>query len=188
MVLGRRNAVEQLDRYALMYPAKSDSSQAIVQDFHSFRQALNVASADQRVLVAIHAPAAEEQQLRESLRAVTNDPAVVGRFHFDFEQGDQWKSTIEGSSDEHGILLINPGEFGLTGKLMKRLPLDASTEEILSALQQANDEYATSTEKKVYSEHVSKGRRAGVYFEGAVPYGEDRDGDGEIDRGGGRRR
>ena len=52
----------------------------------------------------------------------------------------------------------------------------------------ANTKFAASTKKKVYSTHVAKGEAAGIYFEGNVPYGEDRDGDGEIDhRGGGRR-
>lgn len=174
-------------QFSLMYPPKADSSEAIVQDFHSFRQALNVASADQRVLVLVNAPAETEKQLRDSLRAVSNDPSIVGRFHFDFDQGDQWKKSIQGASDEHSIVLINPGEFGLTGKVMKQLPLTASTDEILSALNDANELYAKTTEKKVYSTHVAKGRKEGIHFEGAVPYGEDRDGDGEIDRKGGSR-
>jgi hypothetical protein len=50
MVLGRNGATESLQRFALMYPSKADPKQALVQDFHTVRQALNVASADQRVL------------------------------------------------------------------------------------------------------------------------------------------
>jgi hypothetical protein len=189
MVLGRSDSdsIKRMLQYSLMYPSKADSSEAIVQNFHTFRQALNVASADQRVLVLVNAPAETEEKLRDSLRAVSNDPFVIGRFHFDFDQGDEWKKGIEGTNEEPSIVLINPGEFGLTGKVMKQLPLTASTQEILSALRDANELYAKTTEKKVYSTHVAKGRSQGVYFEGAVPYGEDRDGDGEIDRKGGGR-
>ena len=172
-----------MDQYSFWYPATADLKEAIVQDFHSFRQALNVASADQRVLVLVNAPPEHEQGLRESLRGVANDQRIIGRFHFDFDQGDDWKKNIEGTKDEPGIILINPGEFGMAGKVMRQLPLDADASEIISALTEANTQFAATTEKKVYSEHVAKGQSEGVYFEGAVPYGEDRDGDGQIDRG-----
>jgi hypothetical protein len=185
-VLGRSGATQALNRFALMYPAKADTKDALVQDFHSFRQALNVASADQRVLVLVNAPAEHESKLRESLRSVANDEAIMGRFHFDFDQGIEWKKNINGTSDKPGIVLIHPGEFGLKGNVLKQLPLDAENAQIIASMQKANDQFAATTEKKVYSQHVAKGTRQGVYFEGAVPYGEDRDGDGEVDRRGGR--
>ncbi len=67
MVLDRRSAAQQMNQYAFWYPATAEPREAIVQDFHSFRQALNVASADQRVLVLVNAPSEHEQNLRESL-------------------------------------------------------------------------------------------------------------------------
>ncbi|MGB7345795.1 MAG: hypothetical protein WBD20_16380 [Pirellulaceae bacterium] len=176
-------------RFAVQYPAKATLDEAIVQDFHTFRQALNVASADQRVLVVINTNGDQKTHLRDSLKSVVNDSRIVGRFHFDFETSDDWKQNVSGTTDQPGIVVINPGEFGLTGKVMTQLPLDAKPEQITDELLKANDVYAKTTKKKVYSEHVAKGRKAGVYFEGAVPYGEDRDGDGEIDhRGGSQRR
>ena len=184
MVLGHRSAAQRMENIALQYPAKAELSEAIVQDFHSFRQALNVASADQRVLVLVNAPADQEKPLRESLRKVASDGRVIGRFHFDFEQRDDWKSKIDGTEDAAGIVLINPGEFGMSGKVMRQLPLDVSSDELIAALLKANAEFAKTTDKKVYSQHVAKGRAEGIYFEGAVQYGEDRDGDGEIDHRG----
>jgi hypothetical protein len=186
-VLGRSGATQALHRYALMYPAKADAKDALVQDFHSFRQALNVASADQRVLVLINAPADQESELRKSLRTVANDKTVIGRFHFDFDQGSDWKAKVTGSSARPGIVLIHPGEFGMNGKVLKQLPLNAASDQIIETMRQANAQFAETTEKKVYSQHVAKGTREGIYFQGAVPYGEDRDGDGEIDRRGGGR-
>ena len=85
MVLGHRSSVIQMKTIAAKYPDKKDGSQAIVQDFHSVRQALNVASADQRVLVVVSGPADQTRQLRTSLQSVTNDERIVGRFHFDFD-------------------------------------------------------------------------------------------------------
>ncbi len=112
---------DEMKQVAFWYPASADFKEAIVPDFHSFRQALNVASADQRVLVLVHAPPEQEKNLRQSLRAVANDQRIIGRFHFDFDQGDSWKKNIEGTSDEPGIILINPGEFGMAGKVMRHI-------------------------------------------------------------------
>ena len=176
-VLGRGNATAQLERLALQYPATADLSDSLVQDFHSFRQALNVASADQRVLVVVHTPQGETE-LRESLKQVANDSRIEGRFHFDFESGKEWIGKVEDATIKPGIVLVRPGEFGMTGKQMAYLPLDATTSKIIDAMLQANELFARTTKKKVYSEHVSRGRSQGIYFEGAVPYGEDRDGDG----------
>ena len=153
-------------------------------DFHSVRQAMNVASADQRVLVLIHGSEEETKPVRESLRSVAFDERVIGRFHFDFESSDEWKKNVSELKDGSGIILIRPDEFGMKGTVMHQLPLTADNATVIKSLIHINSVFAQTTQKKVYSTHVTKGRRLGVYFEGMVPYGEDRDGDGEIDRGG----
>lgn len=185
MVLGHRSSVIQMKTVAAKYPDKQDGRQAIVQDFHSVRQALNVASADQRVLVVVSGPADQTKQLRTSLQSVTNDERVVGRFHFDFDETTDWHKQIKGLKAEPGIVVIRPGEFGMDGTVMSQLPHDTSSSEIVNTLLTANSEFAKTTKKKVYSSHVSKGTKLGIYFDSVVPYGEDRDGDGKIDHRGG---
>jgi hypothetical protein len=185
MVLGHRSSVIQMKTVAAKYPDKQDGSQAIVQDFHSVRQALNVASADQRVLVLVSGPKDQTEDMRTSLQTVSNDKRIVGRFHFDFDAGRDWNKQIKGLKPGPGIVVIRPGEFGMDGTVMSQLPLSANNSEIVNAMLAANSEFAKTTKKKVYSSHVSKGRSLGVYFESVVPYGEDRDGDGKIDRPGG---
>ena len=166
---------------AKKYPAKASEKDAIVQDFHSVRQALNVASADQRVLVIAHGSKKQLDPLRQSLKAVANDNRVVGRFHFDFDKTDKWQKAVNGLKHEAGIALIRPSEFGMKGTVMAHLPLSAPKADIVKSLLTANASFAKTTKKKVYSQHVDKGQRQGIYFKGAVEYGEDRDGDGKID-------
>lgn len=190
MVL-RGNETKAMAEIAERYPVKFDPLKAVVQDFHSIGQALNVASADQRVLVLVAGPKEKTDKAQETLGPIIHHDDFVGRFHVDFDAGDQWKKPIEGEKQSEGVLLIASGEFGLKGSVMKELPLDAAADEIRDALKQANSTFAKTTEKKVYAEHVSKGRREGIKYKNVVPYGEDRDGDGEIDqrgRGGGRSR
>ena len=184
MVIGRStsSSIARMDGVAKRFPETAGVSKAIVPDFHSVRQALNVASADQRVLVLVHGNEDELNPLRESLREIANDKDIVGRFHFDFETSKDWKKIVPSATDGSGIYLIRSGEFGMDGEVMTQRPLTTSNEQIRQALLAANSEYARTTEKKVYSDHVSKGQNLGIYFEGAVPYGEDRDGDGQIDR------
>ncbi|MFT5323091.1 MAG: hypothetical protein ACI8P0_000937 [Planctomycetaceae bacterium] len=185
MVLGHRSSVIQMKTVAAKYPDKQDGSQAIVQDFHSVRQALNVASADQRVLVVVSGPVDKTKELRTSLQSVTNDGRIVGRFHFDFDETIDWHKQIKDLKAEPSIIVIRPGEFGMDGTVMSQLPLDANNSEIVNTLLTANSEFAKTTKKKVYSSHVSKGTKLGIYFDSVVPYGEDRNGDGKIDHRGG---
>jgi hypothetical protein len=186
MVLGRSSSssVERMEIVAALYPATADVKQAEVQDFHSVRQALNVAAADQRVLVVVNGPSNRIASLRKSLRPVASDERILGRFHIDFEDNEDWRKSITGLKDGPGIVVIRPGEFGTDGAAMNQMPLNTDNADILTAMLSANTEFAASTDKKVYSVHVDKGEKLGIYFEGAVPYGEDRDGDGKVDRGG----
>lgn len=188
MVLGYSSATDELHLVADRYRPTADIGAAVVPDFHSVRQALNVASADQRVLVILYGLQKQLTPLRDSFRDISNHADIMGRFHFDFEPGDDWKKTVKGSKGDSGIVVVRPGEFGMTGRVMQQLPLTTGAAEVRAALLAANVEFARTTEKKVYSSHVQKGDRLGIYFEGAVPYGEDRDGDGEIDHRPGRRR
>ena len=53
--------------------------------------------------------------------------------------------------------------------------------EIKTAMLNANKTFASREDRKTYQDHVTSGRRQGIYFENEIPYGEDRDGDGKID-------
>lgn len=164
-----------------------DQSQAVVQDFHSVGQALNVASADQRLLVVVAGPKEKSDATREVMKPVINHKDNLGRFHVDFESAKAWQKLISGAKPAEGILFVKAGEFGLSGRVLKQLSLDASHSEIQAAFAEANQAFVATTEKKEYQAHVRKGHRQGIRYESVIPYGEDRDRDGEIDRRGGRR-
>ena len=187
--------VEEMNKIAAKYEPKGDLANPVVQDFHSFRQALNVASGDQRLLLFVSSQGDEQETIRKALSTVVGDPEIVGRFHVDFaeEKGDEkWQDAISEIEPEPSakIYVIQSGKFGQSGSALEQLPADASVEDIKAALIRANETFASREKRKVYSEHVVDGRREKIYFEGGVEYGEDRDGDGEIDsrrgHGGGR--
>jgi len=182
--------IQELNRVAAKYPLKNPDGVPVLQDFHSFRQALNVASGDQRLLFYVNAKGESMEALRKSLRPFFAHPDVMGKYHVDLSSpvaDAEWAEAIKGTSGEEGLYVLRADPFGQTGKVMKRLPLDASLETMATQLAEANEAFAAEEKRKVYSEHVVAGRRNGVYFTNGMPYGEDRDGDGKIDsRGGGR--
>ncbi|MGI9243187.1 MAG: hypothetical protein ACR2RV_20485 [Verrucomicrobiales bacterium] len=186
-----KSKISEMEKVADAYPAKGDAGKPVVQDFHSFKQSLNVASGDQRLLLFIAAPEKRQEALEKALRPIFGDEAVVGRFHCDFlseDADEKWSDVVDGASSEDGLFIIQSDEFGQAGKVLKQLPPDAQAAEVTAALLKANREFATQEERKVYKDHVAKGRREGVEFETVMPYGEDRDGDGVIDHRGGRGR
>jgi len=186
---GVDDAIEQMAGLAESYRAKGRGEPPLLADFDSFRQGLNVASADQRVFVVLAGEGDDLKKAQETMRPIAWSDEIIGRFHYDSAPEKGWDKAISGVTETPGIHVVLPAEFGQEGKLHKTLPLNASESEIRQAMLAANAHFAKTTEPKIYSSHVTKGRSEGVYFEGAVPYGEDRDGDGEIDqRGGGKGR
>ena len=164
------------------YKSRGDILNSHIQDFNSFALALNVSSADQKILLLIAGDEDEIVAAGKRIRSVVWNKNVMGRFNYDFESdSSSWTGPLSSKSKGSGFHLIRPGEFGLEGQIVMSLSLNASNSNLLKAMVVANRDYAKSTKKKVYSSHVVEGRRQGKRIEMAVPFGEDRDGDGKID-------
>ena len=186
---GQRGVIEAMEHVAAGFRARASKQGAVVQDFHSFRQALNVASGDQRLLLFVVAPGGEREELRLRLRPLMSDTEIVGRFHVDFaeEHPDaRWREAVKGEAGRAGFFVIRADAFGQTGTVVEEVPLTSGLGELESVLLKANASFARTEKRKVYSDHVAKGRRAGIYFENKMAYGEDRDADGVIDNRRGR--
>lgn len=181
---GDAGVIRSMNRIAAGYSPKGAQEDAVLQDFNSFRQALNVASADQRLLVFLNAEKNSRDQVEARLKQVFADSEVVGKFHLKLkneEMDKNWASVVQGATDRPGILIIRSGTFGLDGEVVQQLPLSSDENEIKTAMLNANKTFASREDRKTYQDHVTSGRRQGIYFENEIPYGEDRDGDGKID-------
>ncbi len=165
------------------YQPKGHISESKIPDFNSFKLALNVASADQRVLILIAGNNAEVANTEKRLRSLAWSKNAIGRFQYDLEtDAKMWKEALsKRGRHNNGIFLIHPAPYGLKGEVIERLSLDSSSKKIAAAMARANKHFAATTEKKNHSEHVSTGRRTGKKIEMAIEFGEDRDGDGKID-------
>ena len=187
--------IVRMQQIAANYQVIGRASDAELQDFHSFRQALNVASADQRLLLFVNVDQKSRSQVVSNLKEVFADPEIAGKFHLDFADAKtdaQWSESIKDATNNAGMSLIRSGQFGLDGELVRLLSLKTKPKDIKSTLLAANKTFAKVEKRKSYSDHVRQGRRQNIYFENAIPYGEDKDGDGQIDvkergKGGGKK-
>lgn len=143
--------VSEMNRIARKFKTKADPTLAELQDFHSFKQALNVAAADQRLLVLVNAPTTDHEKLGEKLKPVFADPETVGRFHLDFLDAStdkDWAKVLRGSKKGPGIMIVQSGQFGLDGKVVAHLGLDHSVDEIRQSLLIANQKFAKLEKEK----------------------------------------
>lgn len=117
--------IEKIEEVTAKYPAKGRKADAVVQNFHSFKQALNIASGDQRLLVFVVAAKKERSGLKKSLQAVANHSDVIGRYHFDFADAldAKWSDVTEGNQHKTGIFIIRAGQFGQDGKVVAELSI-----------------------------------------------------------------
>ncbi|MEO1858016.1 MAG: hypothetical protein ABGY95_11735 [Rubritalea sp.] len=175
--------IDKMGKIANEYNVKGALNQSILQDFDSFKQSLNVASADQRLLVFTVSPKREMRKVKENLQTVFSDPSVNGRFHFDIAGKDdmKWAESLKNVNAKTGIFIIKSGDFGQDGIVLKALSLETPASQLKADLLETNKQFAEFEKRKDYGKHVNQGRREGVKFENNIPHGEDRDGDGKID-------
>lgn len=179
--------IDEMKRIAAQFKPTDVKGEVVLQDFDSFRQALNVASADQRLLIFFNS---EDETLKQNLRTALADEEMIAKFHLDFadrKTDKEWSQLVRGAGEKPGIVIIQAGKFGQDGVVVQQLLETATADQVLATLKESNKQFAESETRKTYREHVMEGRRKGIYFENEIPYGEDRDGDGKSDRRRGRR-
>ena len=128
--------VKAMNAIATKHTNQAKPKDALLPDFHSFKQALNVSSGDQRILTYVVSSANEQKALKTKLKTVFNDPEILGKFHLDFssESDTKWQEVLTGDKRGDGLILIQADEFGQKGQVLAALPLDSQPETIKSCL------------------------------------------------------
>jgi hypothetical protein len=163
--------INQMQQIADRFAPQQDGLGVGLQDFHSLRQALNCAAADQRPLVVVHTGRADRSAVESKLKSLFEDEQIIGKFHLDFidrrvDRG--WESTLNAKSQVPAILIVRPGQFGLEGQILKQVAVDANAALIKRSLLEANREYASVESRKDYEQHVRSGKRRRVEFENEI--------------------
>lgn len=156
------------------YRAKKKA--AALPQTYDLRRALNIAACDKQPLVIIRASSTSKRAMLEkrlAMMAWTDE--LVGRFHYaivDAKQDKTAKATlkeIKGVPSGDGVFIVRPGQFGLTGEVIAKLPASAGDEKLQALLIKTDREYKAAGSARSHRDHVRAGRRAGVDWETEIP-------------------
>ena len=158
---------------------KSDTPPAL-PTYEDLRLSLDVASCDSRPLVVIHATDDEVlASTRERVARLAWGPHFVGRLHYAVASAEELEVLTglpETEEDSEGfILVVSPGEYGLTGKVLANVELDAPVADLKDSLDEALGRYDPETKNP--GRHVREGRRRGVTWETDIPITDGRQSD-----------
>ncbi|MCR9246652.1 MAG: hypothetical protein NXI31_16590 [bacterium] len=162
---------QRMKRIAKRYPGRdADVGLPWLEDA---RIGLNVAAADSQQLVIVYGEGEELARAEAELAKLAWSDGLAGRFLYaraepdadtDDGPGFEW-DTIAGSAERgaFGMLIVQPGEFGIDGKVVKRLDLDNLLEDLLAASK-------THSPKAVDTRTLRrKGIRRGVRWQSELP-------------------
>jgi hypothetical protein len=130
--------------------------------------ALNVAACDN--LPTLVTFAESEQRLAEINKAllpiIWSEP-LAGQFVYGSTSTLQELKPIPGVNGKEGMLVVEPDAYGLSGKILRELPADLSSEQTAAELTKALVSF-TRRASEVAS-HIQLGIRLGIDWESAIP-------------------
>ncbi len=172
-----------MESIALKYPGKGKQSQAAAQVPYlaDLALALNVAAADRQPLVVVYSKDKNQREMIErKLSALVWSKRFIGRAQYAPTKDQSAFRSIRGLDVSSGVIVIQPGTFGLTGTVISAISADLPTDRLGDALAKALARHKPSTLS--YTQHRREGERQGALWQSKTPV---TDGMG---RPGGRRR
>jgi hypothetical protein len=162
----------EMNKIAKKYKASNAEVDPILPQLKDVRLGLNVSSCDGLPSVVCVADGNNPAEFMQNLLApLAYSEDLAGKFVYSTTTDPSMLKTVQGYSGKPGILLIEPGDYGLDGKLVK---LFSPTTES-SVIEKALSEYANGVSKvsKNHSTHVRTGMREGKVWKTEIPI-EDR--------------
>ena len=180
---GNQEVIKKLEAFTQSYPQKGDLRKAVIPDFHSFEQALNVASADQRLLLFMVAHSKDRDELAERAKLIVNQQDVFAKFHVDVASDVDvaWTDVVTGTKLKSGYFIIRADAFGQKGSVMAQLSLTATAEQVRAALVDSNKKFVMTEKPKNFNKHIALGAELGIVS--SLKHDVDKDKDGNADEG-----
>jgi hypothetical protein len=130
--------------------------------------ALNVASCDNiPLIVTLAGDQHQLAQLDEKLALFAWSKEFAGQFVYASVREKTELNSIDGNQRAEGILVVDPGPFGLSGKTLLDLPPDAGWLQIEQGLRQILSR--PRPEPMDPRSHISLGMRMGIQWRSAIP-------------------
>jgi len=158
----------EMNKIAKQYKASETGSNPILPQLKDVRLGLNVSSCDGLPSVVCVADDDNPADFMHSLLApMAYSKDLAGKFVYSTTSDSSMLESVKNYNGQPGILLIEPGEYGLDGQLVKFFSPSTKSE----VLEKALTEYANASGKvtKNHSLHVRTGMREGKVWKTEIP-------------------
>ena len=151
---------EDLTRLAKPFADKSvPASLPVVANV---RLAIDIAAADNRPLVILVG-----EGLSDKVAPLAWSKDFIGRCTFVLADSDKELVRVSGAKPKAGLLVVEPDQFGLAGKVLAQASAEATAEEVRAALNKGVESFAR---KPVADRsHIRQGREAKVFWTTPIP-------------------
>jgi len=129
---------------------------------------LNVASCDGLPLVVTYAKSDEElQKLNASMVKLAWDKELAGQYIFAATTNRKHLKGLSGLGEGSSVVLVSPGEFGVSGKVLAEFKADAKPEDIRKQMLSVALKYPRKNKSR--REHNAAGIALGLDWETKIP-------------------
>ena len=154
-----------LTRLARPFAAKAvPSSLPVVANV---RLAIDIAAADNRPLAILVGEGPTREALLGKVAPLAWDKDFIGRFTFVLADSDKNLVRVSGVKPKAGLLVVEPDQFGLAGKVLAQASAGATADEVRAALRKGVEAFAR---KPVADRsHIRQGREAKIFWNTPIP-------------------
>ena len=174
---------QTMEAIALAYPGKGEATKGAppVPYLADLRLALNVATCERQPLVAVYSKdTTQRQKMERELSKIAWSDQFIGQAQYVAVQETSDFKAVKGLKAKPGFIVIQPGQFGLTGKVIGEIGPEAKAAKLKAGMAKALGKHKPS--QLTYEQHRQAGRQAGARWKSATP-----NTDGLSRRGGSRR-
>ncbi len=167
---GSRSMADGMRKIAAKYPqaAKHALTDTELPFMKSLDIALNVAAADGLPMLIVRGDTpAERAGLCQRLVPAAWSEALAGQFVYCFVTRPEELKPVRGVEQGSRIVAVDPGPFGLSGKVLAQFTGDESTAQLKHGLLQAVADMPRS--EKGHDNHVQLGIQLGIEWESEIP-------------------
>lgn len=130
--------------------------------------ALNVAACDQLpVIVIVAADAESRRALEKKLLSSAWEETLAGQFVYAYATDKSALAPIADTEMEHGIWIVEPGPFGMSGQVVERFGASATAFDVKRGMLRSMKSRKPTT--KDYQAHIRIGSEMGLDWETQVP-------------------
>jgi len=130
--------------------------------------ALNVAACDNLpVVVTFSKDKQQLDKLNDDLREVAWSDSLAGQFVYATASASEQLKAIQGLEIEAGILIVEPGQYGLSGEPLAQLEPTASSEQVQTALERVVKTF--SRQPANTNAHIALGIQLGIEWNSEIP-------------------